>query len=212
MQTALHPGREKMANGVTRGLLCAILPRFVDVLHLVDVAVGMLLVGLEPCVESHRATFRMLDGVRPNRIRESPDQFVRRFAKMFEQLKGCVGTLIMVSERFRPSVFIVAENDLTRFGNVSSAPDEAVCLTVGDMDNDLVDAPPIRCWLIFPHPLGKFAEGFLQCGVRVPVGANFIFSFLRSHWSPVDPHSSLIAFPLPAPVGLLLCLPNRRSF
>ena len=109
------------------------------------------LLHLQPVFQGHRAVFGMLQRVRPDCVGQRLDERVGSQMEPFDKVERRFYALVVIAQRDGPLVFVVGHQCLPRLGDVRAASDVAMGLAVAQVDQDLVNAPPIRRRLKAPH-------------------------------------------------------------
>ena len=113
-------------------------------LNLLDMVGNVAQLTVEPSLESHYAFFGMLRRMRPNRFGNVTEDLMGHLAKTRDQTERFPRTLVKIAERAGPQGSVVDQSGRTRLGNELAAADVRFGLTIGQMQNDFVDAPTVR--------------------------------------------------------------------
>jgi len=119
-------------------------PQFKIRPHLFHMVREVALLNLDPKFERDSAVARMFDGVRPDGVGHGDQKLMRHTAKTVNDFKGLARALVKISERPSPTRGIDPEDRAAGLSDEAATTDVGISLAVGKMENDLVNAPPIR--------------------------------------------------------------------
>lgn len=154
----------------------------------------MPLLLTEPMFQEHLSVVGVLERVGPCRLGEGSQKPIRHFPKAPDNFERFAGTLMKISKRVCPSGGVQLHEPASGFGDERAALHVTRRFAVGQMVNDLMDAPAIREGAIEPHLLGKLAQGRRkQRRAPLPKDSSFCRRSSRPITPPVAPMASLDA-------------------
>ena len=125
---------------------------------LVNVMGDVAFLALDPFFEADFALLGVLQGVQPNRVRERSDQAVCHSTEPTDDLKCLSRTLVEIAKRGRPFLGVKLRNRNSRFCNQVAAAHIGAGLAIGQMNDNFVDTPATRRWLVEPHLFRELAQ------------------------------------------------------
>jgi hypothetical protein len=133
-------------------------PNLVVLLHLTHQVIEVAFVEFEPGIEAH-GTFNGLFGCDDSgRLLQRDEQAICHFSQTADDLKRFSGALITVAHRFRPARGLEPRIEPALLGDVPPAANVGIRLSVGQVQDGLMDTPVIGRGLIEPHFLRELAE------------------------------------------------------
>ena len=130
--------------------------------HLLDVMRNVTLMDHHPLLQSNLADTMVGHGVVPEMIGKRAEQLVSCFSQVKNDVQGFASALVEVSQGLRPTLTIEFEDRAARLGDETAAADVGAGLGIGQVDDDIVNAPAIITRLITPHLFGELAQRGLQ--------------------------------------------------
>ena len=130
--------------------------------HLLDVVRNVTLMDHHPLLQRNLADAVMRHGVVPEMIGKCTQQFVSCFSQVKNDVQRFASALIEVPEGLRPALTIELEDRATRLSDETAASDVGAGLGIGQVDDDVVNAPAVVTGLITPHLFGELAQRRLQ--------------------------------------------------
>src|SRR5271156_3339043 len=132
-------------------------PGVVVLAHLIDVMRNVALLNHHPFFQGDLTDAWMDYAVVPLVIGKRAEQFVGRFAEMKDDVERFASTLIEIAERFCPTLAVKFEHLTARLGDEATTAHVGAGLRVGEMNDDIVNAPAIVTRLVAPHFFWKLA-------------------------------------------------------
>lgn len=117
----------------------------------------VLLLKLDPFFQTNFARFGMDDRMRPHRLGNRNQKLIRHPAQAPDNFQSFACALVEVAQRIGPPGSVKFNRSDTRLCDEVTAEDVGAGLAVGQVQNDFVNAPPLRGRLMQPHLPGEFA-------------------------------------------------------
>ena len=156
-------------------------PNLVVLQHLTHQVNEVAFVEFEPGIEAH-GTFNGLFGCDDSgRLLQGDKQAIRHFSQTADDLKRFSGALITVAQRFPPARGLELRIEPALLCNIPPAANVGIRLSVGQVQDGLMDTPVIGRGLIEPHFLRELAERRKKDNRRSTKGIQLFGPYLISH-------------------------------
>jgi len=133
-------------------------PSPIVLFNLLDMMRNVAFLSLDPFFQADLALLRVLEGVQPDHLWQRDDQTVCHAAQPPNDFQCLSSALVQVAERSRPFLRVKVSDSDPRLRNQVAATYVGRCLAIGQVKDNLVNAPTISGRLVEPHFFWKVAQ------------------------------------------------------